>query len=57
MNFVVAEIFSGLLRIFSGSFRDLELEADVEAEAEHEILAVFPLLFLLGRARRGEAVE
>ena len=49
--------FKDLFRIFSGSVRDLELEADVEAEAVHEILTVFRLLFLRGRARRGEALE
>ena len=33
------------------------LEEDVESEAVHEILVLFPLLFLLGRDRRGEALE
>ncbi len=36
-----------LFGIFSGSL----LDADVELEAVHEIMVLFPLLFLLGRAR------
>ena len=40
-------VSSALFKICSGSLRDLELEA----EAVHETTTVFPLLFLLGRAR------
>ena len=34
--------FENMFGIFSGSFLESELEADVEAEAVHEILAVSP---------------
>ena len=34
--------FEEMFEICSGSFLESELEADVEAEAVHEILAVFP---------------
>jgi hypothetical protein len=47
MSFVDVDVFSALFMILSGYVRDLELEA----EAVHEITSVFPLLFLLGRAR------
>ena len=47
MQRVDVGVLSDLFGMCSGSFRDLELEA----EAVHEITAVFQLLFLLGRAR------
>ena len=34
-----------------GIFSAKLLDADVELEAVHEIMVLFPLLFLLGRAR------
>jgi hypothetical protein len=40
-----------------GIFSAKLLDGDVESEAVHEILVLFPLLFLLGRDRRGEALE
>ena len=53
MSLVDVDVFSSRFLIISGYVRDLQLEA----EAVHEITTVFPLLFLLGRARREEALE
>jgi hypothetical protein len=40
-----------------GIFSAKLLDGVVDVEAELEILVIFPLLFLLGRDRRGEALE
>ena len=63
-------IFKDLCGIFSAKLLEEHVEVDlfgifsaklldgvVDVEAELEILVIFPLLFLLGRDRRGEALE